>query len=96
MGGEHRYLTSFVEREDVIRLRLHARDFHARGADRHARHTDADHCRSFFEKTLHIRSWNVTLDDVAADDGCVTGSRLTRHTVLRFDRIHVLDVGDGG
>src|SRR5262245_49217666 len=85
-----------VEAHDVVRLRRPTRDFHARGARRHAADGDALNGRLLLEKPADFGRRHVALDGIAADEGRVTRLCRARNTKLRLEAAErlVIHLGD--
>jgi hypothetical protein len=70
---------------------------HARRADRHARHRQAERPRPLAQQPPDLARGNMALDHVAGDDGGVAGAEFLRHAeasavVARFRHIGRLDL----
>ena len=77
----------FVDRKNPVGLRSSPRDFHAGRTDRHAWDSQTDNVRLFPEQPQHFILGDVPFNNVAIDDGRVTGVILRGNAVLLFELI---------
>lgn len=89
---EHPCRALLVEGQHVVRQRLHPRDFHARGADRHARYTSPHDLRALLQETANVLGRNVSFEHAVSHQGSVAGAHAWRDAILGLDFANVLDL----
>ena len=79
-----------VEGNHIIGLTRRAID--ARGANRHACHSQPDDLRALLEQAINFADWHVTFYNVAIHDGPMAGLEISRYLKADLDGSHVLNI----
>ena len=84
IAGVNRDTAILAQRQNLVRVCGPAGHFHAGGADRHTRHTQADDVRFFSEHPQDLIFRDMAFNNVAINDGCMAGLGLQRDFVVGF------------